>query len=371
MKRILIYGLTAKLGGLENFIINHLRLMNTEGLEIHLLVHETPIFEDRLREKGFIIHQVPRRGENFLANIRQTKKLFKDYHFDTIWMHVCTLSTIEAIKQAWKANVGQRIVHVHCPQASGGWKMETFHKHHKKSIHKYANRYWACSQGAADFSFSEKIQASPSYALVHNAIDLDRFAYSPTKRTKIRKELAIGDEFVLGHIGHLVDVKNHDYLLDVFKSYHERDNSAKLILVGKGNLEEQIREKVIRLGLKESVFCVGSKTNVADYYSAFDVLVFPSKYEGLPLSLVEAQASGLPCLISKNNDEVVALTPLVQFASIEEDPSVWADALSQIEKEGERVSYDQMLRDAGFDLRQSVEIVRKYLLEEMNEDEIK
>lgn len=368
MKRILIYGLTAKLGGLENFIINHLRLMKLEGLEIHLLVHEPPIFEEELKERGFLIHEVPRRGESFFANIRETKKLFANYHFDTIWMHVCTLSTIEAIKQAWKAQVSQRIIHVHCPQASGGWKMESFHRLHKKSIGKYANRYWACSQGAADFSFSEEMQRSSNFALVHNAIDLDRFAYNPVKRAKIRKELGIGNEFVLGHVGHLVDVKNHDYLIDIFKSYQKRDSKAKLILVGKGNLEEEIREKVLRYGLKDNVYFVGSKTNVADYYSAFDVLVFPSKYEGLPLSLVEAQASGLPCLISENIDSVVALTPLVQFASIEADPNCWADSLCLIEKEGERVSYDNLLREAGFDLRLNVEKIRQVLLEEEGTD---
>ncbi len=364
MKRILVYGLTAKLGGLENFIINHLRLMDVEGLEIHLLVNEPPVFEEELRQKGFIIHQVLRRGQSFFGNIKQTKKLFEDYAFDTIWMHVCTLSTIEAIKRAWKAQVGQRIIHVHCPQASGGWKMETLHKLHRKKIGKYANRFWACSQGAADFSFSPELQADPAYALVHNAIDLDRFAYNPGRRARIRKELGIGDEFVLGHIGHLEDVKNHDYLIDVFKAYAKRDSQAKLILVGTGSLEERIREKVIDLNLQDRVFFVGRKTNVSDYYSCFDVMVFPSKYEGLPLSLVEAQASGLPCLISRNIDPAVALTPLVQFASIEDQPSVWADTLSQIEKEGERASYDELLREAGFDLKDNVKRIRQFLLEE-------
>ena len=308
MKKILIYGLTKNLGGIENFIYNHLTSMNLEGMEIHLLVYEKPVFYNELLDMGCIFHFIPRRGVDFKKNRSLTKKLFEDYDFNTIWFNVCTLSYILPLKEAYLKGVKNRIIHVHSPNASGGWKMKLFHNLNKKNIKKYANIFLSCSKGASEYSYDRDIIENQDYRIIYNAINVDKFIYNEENRKKIRNELNISEEdFVIGHVGRLSDVKNHNFLIDVFDEIN-KEVKSKLVLVGEGELRNKLEEKVRELNLDDRVIFLGMRTDIEEILSAFDSFVFPSKYEGLSLSLVEAQASGLRCFLSTNISEENNLT---------------------------------------------------------------
>lgn len=135
--------------------------------------------------------------------------------------------------------------------------------------------------------------------MIPNGVDLKRFAFCEEKRQQMRQELGIAkDTFVLGHIGRITVPKNHQFLVELFAEYHKENPNSKLLLVGDGELFETVQQQCTQLGIRDAVIMVGSKTNTEDYYQAMDVFVFPSLWEGLPVSVVEAQANGLPCLLS-------------------------------------------------------------------------
>ena len=366
MKKVLVYGLTGVLGGKENVIINSLFAMDRDGLEIHLLVYEEPVFYEELREKGFIIHSVPRRGEDYMGNKKQTEKLFAECSFDAVWINICTLSYIEPLVQAKKFNVPVRIVHVHCPEAAGGWKMKLLHFFHRRPASKAANYYFACSQGAADFSFSEAMQSGDRFRLINNAVNLDTFAFSAEKRREIREELKLTDQLLLGHVGRFSDVKNHAFLIEVFRELSAIRSDAHLVLVGDGELEEDIRSRVARYGLEDRVLFLGRRTDTDRIYSGLDLLVFPSKYEGLPLVLVEAQASGLPCLVSDTVSEESQITDLVRYLSLGIGPEEWANMAIKLAEGRERRSPIKELREAGFDLGENAELLKRVFLNELD-----
>lgn len=362
MKKILIYGLTKNHGGIESFIYNHLKAMDKSGLELHFLVYEAPVFYDEIKEMGGVFHFVKRRGEDLKENRQKTKELFEQYDFDTIWFNVCTLSYIYPLKCAFEAGVPNRIVHVHSPNASGGWKMKLAHNFNKMIFKKYTNVYLSCSEGATEYSFDRDIVENRDYKIIYNAIDIEKFKFNEKSREEIRQELQLNDEFAVGHVGRFSDVKNHDFLLDVFNEITKLDDSARLVLVGGGEKEEEIRNKIDSLNLNEKVKVLGVRNDAHKILSAMDAYVFPSKYEGLSLSMVEAQASGLICFTSTNISEENKVIDQVYFYDLSDSPKNWAKKILDKSKDYPRKDFTQIIGDKGFDINKNVKELKKILL---------
>lgn len=362
MKKVLIYGLTGNLGGIESFIYNHVSSMDLSGLEIHFLVYETPVFYEELKKMGGKFHFIPRRGQDFLNNRKMTKNLFKEIKFDRIWFNVCTMTYILPIKCAFENGVPIRVVHVHSPKASGGWKMELFHKLNKNKIEKYGNIFLSCSVGASEFSYNENILETEKYKIIYNAIDIDKFVFDRGKRKEIREELGLKDDFVIGNVGRLSDVKNHDFLIDIFSEILKEKPLSKLIIVGEGDKRLELEEKIKRLNLEDKIFLLGVRDNIHELLCAFDAYVFPSKYEGLSLSLVEAQVSGLRCFTSSNVSEENDLTGNVFFSDLNESPKYWADKILLNASTYERKNYSDLLKSLGFDVVENGKVIKEILI---------
>ena len=162
---------------------------------------------------------------------------------------------------------------------------------------------------------------------IPNGINVNRFRFQETVRNEVRKELGIEDKFVIGHIGRFQFMKNHTFLVDIFEELCKQREDMVLVLFGKGPEEQPILEKVKKLGLEDKVMFMGHHLDVERYYQAFDYFVFPSLFEGLPGCVSEAQAAGLHCLISDKITREVALTKLVSYRSIEENPKLWAEEI--------------------------------------------
>ena len=362
MKKILIYGLSKNHGGMESFIYNHLKVMDKSGLELHFLVYETPVFYEELKEMGGIFHFVKRRGEDLKENRLKTKELFNENKFDTIWFNVCTLSYIYPLKCAYEAGVPNRIVHVHSPNASGGWKMELAHKFNKPKLKKYTNVFLSCSEGATEYSYDKDIVNNKNYRIVYNAIDIQKFSYKEENRREIRQELNLKNEFVVGHVGRFSDVKNHDFLVDVFKEISKLDDSARLVLVGGGEKEEEIKSKVANLNLNEKVFFLGVRNDTQKILSAIDAYVFPSKYEGLSLSMVEAQAAGLMCFTSTSISQENKVIDQVYFYDLSDKPKNWAEKVLENAKNYTRRDFTKIIGEKGFDIYKNAEELKKILI---------
>jgi glycosyltransferase involved in cell wall biosynthesis len=190
--------------------------------------------------------------------------------------------------------------------------------------------------------------------VVNNGIETERFAFSPEVRSQVRGELGLGDELVLGHVGRFVPQKNHDFLMDIFAETAKRSPEVKLLLMGTGPLEDQVRRKVNELGLTDRVHFLGVRSDVNRILQAVDVFVLPSLYEGLGIVAVEAQATGVRCVISDTVPTVCAMTDLVEFAALSESPAHWADVILR-DCGSDRADHTREIQLAGYDIQKTAD----------------
>lgn len=206
----------------------------------------------------------------------------------------------------------------------------------------------ACSSAAAFFMFDDTTAATNT-VIIRNGIDTNRFSYNPRIRDTIRNELELSGKFVIGHVGRFDHQKNHDFLIDVFEKVCELVPEAALLLIGSGKEEGRIREKVSGLGLSDKVFFAGSRTDVENYYQAMDVFVLPSKYEGFGIVNIEAQCSGLPCVISDAVPDDVIVTDMVTKRSLDDPASEWAGSVVSC-RLYDRKNFSDKVASRGYDI---------------------
>ncbi len=213
-----------------------------------------------------------------------------------------------------------------------------------------ADYLFACSDKAGKWLYGEKATMQSNYWMVPNGVDLQRFAFNAEKRIQMRNKLGIDkDTFVLGHVGRITVPKNHKFLVELFAEYHKGNANSKLLLVGDGELFEEVKQQIAQLGINDAVVMVGSKTNTEDYYQAMDVFVFPSLWEGLPVSVVEAQANGLQCLLSDVITHDVDLTDQVKYLSLNEKKIWLAEIAVAQKKKRMAATAENMLKLQPFD----------------------
>lgn len=261
----------------------------------------------------------------------------------------------------------------------GGVKYITFHSHNggmsnggkmvsllskfcKPFLSFVVDDFWACSSEAAKFSFPKSVIANKKYYFMPNAIDLDRFGFDLKVRKEVRSELGVEGKFVVGHAGRFNHQKNHTFLIDIFKIIKEKEPNAVLLLFGVGELMNDVKEKVHSLGLDNDVIFYGASNEMERMYQAMDVFLMPSKFEGLPVSGVEAQASGLPIVFSDVITREVAVADNIKYVSLSEPASFWADTVLSF-KVAERFGRCEELKKAGFDRKDMVEHFQNYYLD--------
>ena len=212
---------------------------------------------------------------------------------------------------------------------------------------------------AAEYTFGKKIVEKDEVYFLHNAVDLDVYYYSEEGRKKVREEFSIDSEqLVIGHIGRFNNQKNHSFLLDVFKEINKCNPSLLLILVGNGEKKQQIVSKIKKLGLDDSVILTGIRSDITDLLSAMDVFVFPSFYEGMPNTIIEAQATGLPCILSDSITKEAKITNLLHYLSLNKTSKEWGEiALNS------KVEMRKQPRDSFISNRYDMESIVKEFIE--------
>lgn len=343
------------LGGAESRVMDLYRNIDRTRVQFDFAVHTARkgFFDDEIRALGGEIYSFPRfRGYNWIAYRKAWRRFFEE-HPEYVCVHGHMTSTASLyLAEAGRAGIGCTAAHARSAGTDSGikgWMTRVL----RKNLAGRAEVCLACSELAGRAVFGEKAWRDGLVHVVPNAIEVAKYVYDPEKRERLRCELGISDRFVIGHVGRFNPVKNHPFLLDVFYEIKKQREDAVLLLVGEGGGMEAAKEKAAALGLEKSVLFAGSRPDAADFYQAMDFMVFPSLYEGLPGTILEAQAAGLPCLMSDTITREVMLTGLVEAMSLERPAEEWAGRVIAAAQEnaGGRRSYLEELRAAGFDVK--------------------
>lgn len=357
MKKVLIWGMTANWGGIESVLYNYVSNSNVNKIHFDFITTFKSIpRSDELEKMGCAIYYICDRRSNYIQYRKELSSFFKEHakEYDAFWLNDCMFANIDALKLASKYRIKKIIIHAHNSNNLGGGKSRIIrHKLNSMILSRYVTDYWACSQLAGEWSFSQKILKSPSYRVINNAIDCQKYSYDLTKRNKIRNELKINDDtFVIGHIGRFDYQKNHPFLLRIMDQIRSVDNDVVLLSIGTGTDWEIIKQKCHEMKLDNKIIFLGQRNDVSDLYQAMDVFVLPSQFEGLPVVLVEAMASGLQCIISdKVTKEAEIIPELCRFESIDSDVDQWVNDILEIKKTNNRSDTYEKMKLAGFDIK--------------------
>lgn len=350
-------------GGLENFIMNIFRNIDGEQIRFDFLMHHSygSFFDEEIRSLGGAIYRYPVvENKNLVEYFHFVKALLQKHpEISIVHSHMCSTGYF-TLGAARKAGCAVRISHSH----------STSHDRSVKGYIKWAlsrfaplnaTELLACSTEAGKYLFGNR-----SFSLQHNAINTDRFAFDSTKRGALRARLNINDSLVIGHVGRFTEAKNHQFIIRVFAKVKKQRPDAKLLLVGDGepHIIESVNKLSTHLNLADSVIFAGACSNPEDYYSAFDVFLFPSLFEGLPLTGVEAQCSGLPCIFSNAITPELCISDYAHYLSLDAGEETWARALvDAAESKTDRSAGIIQVRDAGYDAATEAEKLFKWYVE--------
>lgn len=354
------------LGGAESRVMDSYRHLDRSRIQFDFCVHsqEEGFFDKEIESLGGHIYRVPRfQVVNWLAYRKAWKDFFREHPgYVAVHGHMTSTASIY-LPIAKAAGVPLTIAHARSAGVDPGLK-GAMTRFLRRNLGKKADVCLTCSRLAGEAVFGKKMVEAGRVTTIPNAIDAREFAFSEKKRKQKRAELEIGEqEFVIGHVGRFGHMKNHAFLLDVFAEICRKVPDSRLLLVGEGGLMDSVREKAASLGLSDRVIFTGNQAQVADFYMAMDFFVFPSIFEGLPGSVIEAQAAGLRCLVSDSVTDEVLITPLAQARSLSDKASVWAQNVLE-RRSYEREQMEQAIKEAGFDVSDQVKFLEKLYLQE-------
>lgn len=347
MKRILIDGMCDKEGGVEHFIYRLYQILKEEWQVDFITINTWIPFEKEFLDHGSVIHRITPRYKSVKQYKNDINQVFENTKYDVLWFNKMSLSSVECLKAAKRHHVEKIICHSHGSSNMGSAFTLLMHKFNRLSVGKYVDCKLACSSKAAHWFYGNNIK---DVVIMPNAVNLDEFTPSNVIRQKKREELGVKDEFVVCHIGRFSREKNHTFLIDIFKEVSNRIN-AKLLLCGEGDLKAEIMEKVKSSNLEKNVSFLGMRRDISEILQAVDVLILPSLHEGLPITLVEAQAAGVPCVVSDTVSKEAKLTDLVSFVSLEDSVDLWADRILSYQGYCKK-SYKSQLEEKGFGIGQ-------------------
>lgn len=316
--------------GVESVIMNYYRHLDHSKVQFDFICDEdsTRIPYDEIKKLGGRVFLVP-KYQNLPKYLKALEKLFKENQYRIVHSNINTLSVFP-LYAAKKAGVPIRISHSHSTSNPKEWKRNLIKNILRPFSKRYATDYFACSELAGRYLFGNKAFDQGEVKIIHNAIDIEKFKFDEVARKKLRKELGIKDStVVIGHVGRFVQQKNHTFLVDVFKEYHKKNPDSKLLLVGSGPLEDEIKKKVEKLDLKESVLFLGQRDDINKLYSVMDVFCLPSLYEGLPVVGIEAQAADLPCVFSDKITNDIKITDSIKFMKLTDKIKLWSDEITK------------------------------------------
>lgn len=353
MEKVRVLHVVSKLSigsGVMGVIMNYYRNIDLNKVQFDFLyfIENEKIHKDEITKLGGRCYLLSKPS---ITSYKKYIDFFKENasKYQAIHVHEVYLNSI-ILPIANKFGIKHLITHSHATKFSDKRISALRNRVLCLPIKQTANIYLACSKAAGITVYGKRFVESGKVKVINNAINIEKFKFNNDTRDKFRKELHINNKFVIGHVGRFNEQKNHIFLLKIFFELKKKKPSSQLMLIGDGPLFEYIQNKVKTLGIEDSVMFLGRKENVQDYFQAMDSFILPSLFEGLPVAGVEAQASGLPTIMSNNITKEVGLAKY-SYISLNESAEYWASKIISMDRNENRLSsYTEVIK-SGFDIR--------------------
>lgn len=332
--KILICGLKEQFGGVEQVILNYAKPIIESGINCTFLVDSnSPKLLLKISSIGGEVIPLSFGRKRYFAYKKALKTIFLKNKFDAVWCNYSGLTNIDVLKFAKKANIDVRICHAHTSTLDHkgflmGILVPILHFKNKLKITKFATDFWGCSEKSLNFMFPKNVKSK----IIKNAISPSRFHPNTKQRKLIRQKLNLANNFVIGHTARLTKLKNQKFLILLFCEFFKLNNNAKLLIVGDGELKQELEQLAKTLNLCENIIFTGEVTDVENYYQAMDIFCLPSLAEGLGMAVIEAQSCGLACVVSDRVPKECDISGCVKFLPLKTDFKDWCNAISTSKK---------------------------------------
>lgn len=352
-------------GGAETMVMNYYRNIDRTKVQFDFMVHrsERGAYDDEIEALGGKIYRMPPIRPWSSRNYRRLIQKFYSEHpeYKIIHSHMSELGCYDFI-EAEKMKVPVRICHAH-NRPYGIDLKSPVRWYYKIKMMPHITHMFICGKEAGEWLYGKK--NAEKFIMLNNAIDSEKYRYNIKIRKEIRRALKIKDnQLVVGHVGRFNPQKNHKFIIDIFKEVQKTRKDAELLLIGNdfGECGEEIHKKVEKLGLKENVKFLGIRSDIPKLLQAMDVFLFPSLFEGLSVASVEAQAAGLPILISDHVPIECKKTELVKVIPLSESADVWSTAVIECSKI-ERRDMTEKIKAEKFDIKENSKWLEKFYLD--------
>ena len=345
-------------GGAENLLINIFRKIDRENYQMDFLLRNQKNREEilnEIRENGGKIYLLESGSAVFSRKAEE--QFFKEHakEYDLIHLHANTAFYSRTLYFAHKYGIPVRIMHSHNSNGKNRFRI-WIHYWKRRAVKKYATVNLACSTAAGVWMFGRE-----EFTVVENGIDLQKYRYKKEREQSLKEEYGLDGCLVIGTVGRIVKEKNHIFLVKILRALLEDGVKAKLVIIGStGNkCYDSLLSDIQAWGMEKEVTLTGAVENVHEMLNMFDVFVLPSFYEGLPIALVEAQANGLPCLVSNTVSDQSVFHKNVRMLSLENGPKIWADQIKKVSEDEGRTEIDEALYQSAYSIETTVKRVEK------------
>lgn len=349
-------------GGIENLLYSYLTNMDREGLVFDFAVYgdEVGALEPKFIDMGCKVYHLPHRHDDLKAHIAKLGEVIRGGGYDVVHSHQSEKGFV-TLRIARHYGVKTRILHVHNAFPPESAKQRLLRRLGASLGKRFATEMFACSRDAGLWLYGEKAVKEGRVKVIHNAIELSRFAFDKEAREEVRRELGIESSLAVFCAARFTQQKNHRFLLEIFRSILSKRQDAVLLLAGEGELMDATRARARELGIIDSVRFLGVRTDVPRLYNGMDAFLLPSIFEGLGIVFLEAQAAGLPTIgpdIPGARDTVV--TDLMTAVKLNQPPEIWADIVLAACEDTQRRDVTDELRAAGYDVKQQAKELESY-----------
>lgn len=344
--QILQIGLDSHLGGIETYLLKLATHLDKEKYSFSFLGYKgsKPCFQDELEELGCKFYFITPRKDNYITYLRELKQLLVINHFDILHCNMNSLSNFEPILIGLKAKASI-LVHSHNGANIGSKKTKLLNYLGQKILPQKKVTCIAVSDLAGEWMFGK----GHDFIVLNNGLDTDKYQYNQEARREIRDELHIGEKEMILHVGAFRIQKNHKKLIEIFRAYHSIHQDSVLVLAGDGELKAEIMAMVKACKLNDAVMFVGNRNDIPKILSAADIFMLPSFYEGFPNVLIEAETSGLYCVVADTITRQANIGGLCKYVSLQAPIDTWVRALEG-KHDIKRMSCSELVKAAGLDI---------------------
>ncbi|MBQ8752831.1 MAG: glycosyltransferase family 1 protein [Clostridia bacterium] len=367
-------------GGIETLIMNVYRHIDRSKVQFDFLAHygkENADYNAEIRALGGRIYEMPtiKTTEKtyygkFFEYRRALKRFFKEHpEYHVLHGHMTNTAAIYMPIAKKQGKVTCCIAHSHLtetqktvsPLTALGTNLLL------KPIRGLATDYFSCSTAAALWLFKQEDIDAGRVTVINNGVEAARFAYNEETRQRIRAALGVEGKTVIGHVGRFFAQKNHTKLLDVFAAYHQAHPDSVLLMAGEGELQAAMEKKAADLGLGDSARFLGIRSDVEELMQGMDLFLMPSLYEGLPVVGIEAQAAGLPLVVSDGITEELNITGNVRFVELDKPAEQWVTVMEDTLAGFRRTDTTEAIKQAGYDIGATADFLQEYYLKKHGE----